>query len=99
MVCSVVFFYRLLFTISQRLTNFTQNSSSSISVPAISTNNIVDPSQDMDIDILQVQDTVTVDTDGAIVFPCKDDATNSISVLSSDLTPDLLQASVIVDSM
>lgn len=47
----------------------------------------------MDIDILQDPETVTVDTDAAIVLPCKDDAVNSISVLSSDLTPDLLQAS------
>ncbi|XP_017849149.1 UPF0565 protein C2orf69 homolog [Drosophila busckii] len=32
-------------------------------------NNSVDNSQDMDIDILQVQDTVTVDSDGGVIFP------------------------------
>lgn len=51
----------------------------------------MDTSQDMDIDIQEV----TVDTDEGIVFPCKDEASNSVSVLSSDLTPDLLQVSSI----
>lgn len=64
------------------LTSATSNSNISTAI----TNN-VDHSQEMDIDILQVQETVTVDSDGAIIFPCKDDTIS----LPTDLTQDLLQ--------
>lgn len=46
----------------------------------------------MDIDILQVQETVTVDTNGSIVFPAKDDQCHGISDMARDMTtPDILQ--------
>lgn len=64
------------------LTSATSNSNISSAI----TNN-VDHSQEMDIDILQVQETVTVDSDGAIIFPGKDDTIS----LPTDLTQDLLQ--------
>ncbi|XP_055685887.1 mitochondrial protein C2orf69 homolog isoform X2 [Lutzomyia longipalpis] len=52
-----------------------------------------DTGQDMDIDILQVQDTVNVESDSGIGgFSCKDNACNSIPRLPTDLSLDLLQA-------
>uniref|UniRef100_A0A6B2ELM5 Uncharacterized protein n=1 Tax=Phlebotomus kandelakii TaxID=1109342 RepID=A0A6B2ELM5_9DIPT len=50
-----------------------------------------DTGQDMDIDILQVQDTVNVESDSGIGF-CKDNSCNSIPRLPTDLSLDLLQA-------
>lgn len=51
-------------------------------------------SEDMHIDILQVHDTVTNESDPASIgFSCKEDACNSLPTIpiASDLTPDLLQ--------
>ncbi|XP_059609280.1 mitochondrial protein C2orf69 homolog isoform X2 [Phlebotomus argentipes] len=50
-----------------------------------------DTGQDMDIDILQVQDT-NVESDSGIGFTCKDNTCNSIPRLPTDLSLDLLQA-------
>lgn len=52
-------------------------------------------SEDMHIDILQVHDSVTSETDPtSIGFSCKEDACNSLPTIpiASDLTPDLLQS-------
>jgi Uncharacterised protein family UPF0565 len=51
-------------------------------------------SEDMHIDILQVHDSVTNESDPtSIGFSCKEDACNSLPTIpiASDLTPDLLQ--------
>lgn len=51
-------------------------------------------SEDMHIDILQVHDSVTNETDSTTIgFSCKEDACNSLPTIpiASDLTPDLLQ--------
>lgn len=46
-------------------------SSTSSSSPSSTSNDI--SGQDTDIDILQVQETVTVDSDGTVIFPCRDE--------------------------
>jgi Uncharacterised protein family UPF0565 len=51
-------------------------------------------SEDMHIDILQVHDTVTNESDPtSIGFACKDDTCNTLPTIpiASDLTPDILQ--------
>lgn len=52
-----------------------------------------DGSQDMDIDILQVQDTVTVHAEDAMVFPCREETNNVITSIHSNAsaTNDIIQ--------
>lgn len=78
---------------SSNNSNNTNNSSSNTGSNN-TTNTLTNESQDMDIDILQVQETVTVDSNGSIVFPTKEDECNSIAVMSTDLTRELLQTDV-----
>lgn len=78
------FTFRLLQSISQRLLNLNQ-------VPSTSGTSSLEASQEIDIDILQVQETVTVDTDGDIEFSCKDSASSCNSISAADLTTELLQ--------
>lgn len=59
------------------LVSSTLSTTSSDSSSSSSTNS--DSSQEMDIDIIQVQENVTVDADGAMVFPCAAATTNSLS--------------------
>lgn len=74
---------RLLQSITQRLLNLNQ-------VPSTSTSGAssLEANQDIDIDILQVQENVTVDTDGEIEFPCKD---GSSSINNTGMTSEHLQ--------
>ncbi|XP_037047794.1 UPF0565 protein C2orf69 homolog [Bradysia coprophila] len=76
---------KLLQSISQRLLNMNQVPSTSGTSTNLETN------QEIDIDILQVQETVTVDTDGEIEFSCKDGNSSCNSISTADLTTELLQ--------
>ncbi|CAD7083822.1 unnamed protein product [Hermetia illucens] len=55
-----------------------------------------DGSQDMDIDILQVQDTVTVHAEDAMVFPCREETNNVITSIHSNAsaTNDIIQNNI-----
>ncbi|TMW52982.1 hypothetical protein DOY81_001930 [Sarcophaga bullata] len=61
--------------VSSTLSNASSDSSSSSS-------NASDSSQEMDIDILQVQENVTVDADGAVIFSNSSDLNNTTSAHS-----------------
>lgn len=58
--------------------------------------------EDMHIDILQVHDNATSDSDmPSVGFTCKEDACNSLPTIpiASDLTPDLLQSAELQSSL
>uniref|UniRef100_A0A1B0CQM4 Potassium channel domain-containing protein n=2 Tax=Lutzomyia longipalpis TaxID=7200 RepID=A0A1B0CQM4_LUTLO len=82
----------LLQTVIDRKVKFSKASTATTST--VTSNSAgQDTGQDMDIDILQVQDTVNVESDSGIGgFSCKDNACNSIPRLPTDLSLDLLQA-------
>lgn len=75
---------RLLQNISNRLKSLPESEIISQSAPTSSTSGVNDSSQEMDIDILQVQETVTVDSDGAMIYPCREERNNSIPTPHSD---------------
>lgn len=58
------------------------------------TTNSSNDTEDMHIDILQVNDNATSESDATIGFSCKEDTCNSLPTIpiASDLTPDLLQS-------
>lgn len=67
--------------------------------PASLTDNISlsnnDSNQEMDIDILQVQENVTVDSDGAMVFPCSNDSINAPPCTNDETSQNSITPSIL----
>lgn len=92
----IVQLFRVLINITKKLKTMSESELVSKLLEASPTLNSIHDNEDMHIDILQVNDNATSDSDATLGFAnCKEETCNSlptIPIATSDLTADLLQS-------